>query len=119
MDSFRSSLLEKKYMKFFTIAMIFLVIGITLIVVGRLFYLYSDPSTPEEMEFSLNFRYTLSYLSIFLLQLGLIMFCFSAFWGAVIDSTLSETVRRGMVFTASISIVALALIMIFGGMIII
>lgn len=114
MESFRESILEKKYMKIFTLAMILLVVGIILIGVGNLYNIYADPSTPEEAEFTIKFLYTLSILSTLLLQLGLVLFCFSAFWGAVVDRTLSEEVRRGMVFSASIAIIALAILMIFG-----
>lgn len=110
MESFRASVLEKKYMKFFALAIILLSAGIILIAVGNLYNLYADPSTPEEIEF----LYTLPILTTLFLQLGLVMFCFSAFWGAVSDTTLSEEVRRGMVFSASIAIIALALLMIFG-----
>ncbi len=118
MESFRTSVLEKKYMKFFALAILLLATGVILLGVARLFNLYADPSSPDEYEFALKFLGTISYLSMLLLQLGLVVFCFSSFWGAVADGTLSEHVRRGMVSTASIAIIALALLMTFGNIII-
>jgi hypothetical protein len=52
------------------------------------------------------------------LQLGMAIFCFSAFWGAVADKSLPETVRRAMVFTSSITIITLAFIVLFAGYIV-
>ncbi|MFX0004256.1 MAG: hypothetical protein ACFE9C_14550 [Candidatus Hodarchaeota archaeon] len=118
MESDRESILKKFYMKFFLVAIIMLGTGISLVCVRTLFMIYADPGSPEEVEFYMNFTYTLSALMMLLIQLGLALFCFSSFWGAMSDRTLPDNIRRGMVITTSISIISLALFMIFGGFLI-
>ncbi|MFX0027586.1 MAG: hypothetical protein ACFE8B_00125 [Candidatus Hermodarchaeota archaeon] len=118
MESGRGSILSKSYMKFFLVAIIIMGAGIVLITVRSLFMTFADPQSPEESEFFIYFINTLSSLSMLFIQLGFVMFCFSSFWGAMADGTLSDSIRRGMVFTTSITIIALALLMIFGNIII-
>ena len=119
MESDRGSILKKSYMKFFLVAIIFMGTGITLITVRGLFITYADPGSPDEYEFYINFINTIYTFAMLFVQLGFVMFLFSSFWGAMADGTLSDNIRRGMVFTASIIIIALALIMLFGGIFII
>ena len=119
MESDRGLMLSKLYVKFFLIAMILLATGISLVTVRALFITYADPGSAEEYEFFLNFINTIATLSMLFLQLGFVMFCFSAFWGAISDGTLSDNIRKSMIFTASIAVISLALIMIFGGLIIV
>ncbi|MFX1279616.1 MAG: hypothetical protein ACFFA3_09375 [Promethearchaeota archaeon] len=119
MESGRGSILSKSYMKFFLVAMIFMGTGITLLTVRGLFIIYADPGSPGEYEFYANFANTIYILAMLFVQLGFVMFLFSSFWGAMADGTLSESIRRGMVYTAGIIIIALALIMLFGGIYII
>jgi len=100
-------------MKIFVLAIFLLIVGIILISVRNLYSTYADPDSPKELEVFFKTRDTLSILSELFLPLGMVLFSLSAFWGGVVDKTLSEEVRRGMVFAASIAIIALAFVMIF------
>ncbi|MFX0081752.1 MAG: hypothetical protein ACFE94_08365 [Candidatus Hodarchaeota archaeon] len=113
MESDRGSILEKSYMKTFVLAIIFLVVGVILICARTLYINYADPSTPGEVETFYDTLYTLSAFSGLLLQLGMIIFSLSAFWGGMVDRTLSGEVRRGLVFAASMVIIALAIVIVF------
>jgi hypothetical protein len=110
MESNRGSIFEKKYIKVFGLGIVMLVLGTILIMAERLYTLYYDPDTSYEVY--MKTRYTLSALSGVFLQLGMVLFSFSAFWGGVSDRTLSEEVRRGLVFASSMIIVALAIVMV-------
>ena len=118
-ESFRESIFEKKYMKIFVLAIFLLIVGIILISVRNLYSTYADPDSPKELEVFFKTRDTLSILSELFLPLGMVLFSLSAFWGGVVDKTLSEEVRRGLVFAASLAIIALAIVMVFQGIFII
>jgi hypothetical protein len=111
MESNRGSILEKNYMKAFALGIIFLVVGVILMSTRTLYIRFADPDTPSEIEAYYDMMYILAALSSLFLQLGMVMFSLSAFWGGVVDRALSEEVRRGLVLAASLAIVSLALIL--------
>lgn len=100
---------EKKIMLIFTLAIILLVVGILLICVRNYCEIYGgnlcSPKTPA----------VLSTVSALYIQLGILFFSLSAFWGGVFDRTLSEEVRKGMIFAAAMGIIALVILIVFQG----
>ncbi|MFX1409150.1 MAG: hypothetical protein ACFFA6_02265 [Promethearchaeota archaeon] len=81
----------------------------------NLYYTFADPDTPSEYERFYQALNTLATLSALLLQLGILFFALSTFIGGVIDDSLSPEVRKGLIFASSVSIISLALIIIFTG----
>jgi len=114
----RESIFEKKYIKIFGLAIILIIIGIILMSVGRIYTSFTDVDTMEEYEDFIRTLAIISTFTILTLQLGMVLFALSTFMGAIVDKTLSEEVRRGMVFATSMAIIGLVLIMIFSGMLI-
>lgn len=116
MESFRGSMLEKSYLKIFALAIFLIILGIIIITVGNLYTTFVEIDTPDEYDDYLKTIGTLGSLSGLTLQLGMVLFSLSAFWGGVVDKTLSEEVRRGLVFAASMAIIALAVVMVFSNL---
>ncbi|MFX1454988.1 MAG: hypothetical protein ACFFDB_06395 [Promethearchaeota archaeon] len=112
------SLLEKKYMKIFVSGVILLIAGIAFLLVGRIYTTFAEYSTMPEMEAYLKVRGLISTFMVLFLTLGIAIFTLSTFMGGVVDDSLSPEVRRGMIFASSMAIIALALILIFSGLII-
>ncbi|MHA2215991.1 MAG: hypothetical protein ACXACY_08650 [Candidatus Hodarchaeales archaeon] len=71
----------------------------------------------EEYETLLRTLGAISTFTRLTLQLGMVLFSLSTFMGAIIEKTLSDQVRRGMVFASSMAIIGLVLITIFSGLI--
>ncbi|MHA2035763.1 MAG: hypothetical protein ACW98X_04980 [Promethearchaeota archaeon] len=111
------SLLEEKYMKIFAIGMVFLIGGIIILMISRIYTTFAEYNTMAEMEALFKVRGLLSAFILLFLTLGIVLFAFSTFMGGVVDDAISSEIRRGMVFASSMAIVALALILIFSGLI--
>ena len=117
-ESFRS-MFDKNYIKIFAVGILVLIVGIILAMARGLYLTFADPTTPSQYERYIETINTLTTLSGFLIQLGMLFFALSTFMGGVIDESLSPEVRRGLVFASSIAIIALALIIIFQGIFIV
>jgi hypothetical protein len=113
----RESIFEKKYMKIFRLGILLLIIGIILTSISSLYSTFSDADTMEEYETLLRTLGAISTFTRLTLQLGMVLFSLSTFMGAIIEKTLSDQVRRGMVFASSMAIIGLVLITIFSGLI--
>jgi len=99
-------------MKIFILAVLLLIFGIILISVARLIITFADPDTQAEYEAlnkTLNF---VSTISILFIQVGIVFFSLSTFVGALVDKTLPEEVRRGMILVSGFGILALGIMMI-------
>jgi len=110
---------DKNYIKIFAVGILVLIVGIILAMARGLYLTFADPTTPSQYERYIETINTLTTLSGFLIQLGMLFFALSTFMGGVIDESLSPEVRRGLVFASSIAIIALALIIIFQGIFIV
>jgi len=99
-------------MKIFALAILLLIVGIILISVGRLIITFADPDTQAEVEDLIRTVNIVSTLSMLSLQIGMVLFSFSIFVGALMDKSLSGEVRRGMVLASAIGILGLSIMMI-------
>lgn len=106
----RESMFEKNYVKFFTLSMILIIVGIILVTASSLI---EPPSDYEDYEAYYRTLRSLSAFTRLFTQLGIVLFCLSTFLGAMSDRELSAEVRRGLVFATGMGILALALLMIF------
>jgi uncharacterized membrane protein YqgA involved in biofilm formation len=99
-------------MKIFILAVFLLILGIILTSVANLSVIFADPDTQAEYEAFIKMFSTISTLSILSIQVGIVFFSLSTFVGALVDKTLSEEVRRGMVLVSGFGILALGIMMI-------
>lgn len=109
----RKSPFEKGYMKIFILSILLLILGIILVSVARLIIAFADLDTPAEAETLLKRVNFVSAISILSIQVGIVLFSLSTFMGALVDKTLSEEVRRGMVLVSGFGILAIGIMMIF------
>lgn len=104
-DLDRTSFLKKRYVQVFIIALIALIASI--VIPSLISFIpiveYSDPGYEDY----LLLLSRLSSLAILFQNLGIILFTFSAFMGAVTDRLLSNEVRRGLIIASGIGLVAL------------
>ena len=105
----RKPLFKKGYMKIFILAVLLLILGIILISVANLIIAFADTDTPAEIEDFIKTFNTVSAISILSIQVGIVFFSLSTFVGALVDKTLSEGVRRGMVLASAFGILALGI----------
>lgn len=103
-------MVEKNYMKIFAVGVILFIVGIVLVMSYNLYYINEET---HDSDFWDSY-YTLTTLSVFFIQLGMLFFALSTFMGAVIDESLSPVVRAGCVLASSVAIIGLALIIVFG-----
>jgi hypothetical protein len=103
---------EKNYMKIFVLGVLLLIVGIILVMSRTLYFVYEDIHDQDFYET----YYTLLALSAFFIELGMLFFALSTFIGGLIDDSISPEVRRGLVFASAISIISLALIIIFSSL---
>lgn len=108
----RIPLFKKGYMKIFILAVFLLILGIILTSVANLNIIFADLDTQAEYEAFIKMFSTISTLSILSIQVGIVFFSLSTFVGALVDKTLSEEVRRGMVLVSGFGILALGIMMI-------
>jgi len=109
----RKPLFKKGYMSIFILSVLLLILGIILLSVARLIVAFTDVNTTAEIRAlakKLNF---VSAISILCIQVGIVFFSLSTFMGALVDKTLSEEVRRGMVLVSGFGILALGIMMTF------
>ena len=109
----RKPLFKKGYMKIFILAVLLLILGTILTSVANLIITFADTDTPAEIEAFIKTYNTVSAISILSIQVGIVFFSLSTFVGALVDKTLSEEVRRGMVLVSGFGILALGIMMIF------
>ncbi|MFW9937291.1 MAG: hypothetical protein ACFFD5_06555 [Candidatus Thorarchaeota archaeon] len=104
-DLGRTSFIKKRYVQVFIIAMIALIVGIVIpsLIPFIPIVEYGDPGY-EDYVLLLS---RLSSLTMLFQNLGIILFTFSAFMGAITDRLLSNEVRRGLIIASGIGVVAL------------
>jgi len=104
-DLDRTPFLKKRYAQVFILALIALIAGI--VIPSLISFIpiveYGDPGYEDY----LLLLSRLSSLSILFQNLGIILFTFSAFMGAITDRLLSNEVRRGLIIASGIGVVAL------------
>ena len=109
MESDRESILKKQYMKVFVLSILLLITGIIVMSVANILYIFAEPKTEGEYDALYRWLNSLSTVRALCLQLGLVLFTLSILMGALVDKTLSEGVRRGMVLASAFGILALGI----------
>lgn len=102
--------LKKGYVKVFLVFIILIIIGLIIRSVSAIIppVDFGDPGY-EAYEYLITL---LGATAILFQSIGLLLFAFSTFLGAISDQDLSKEVRRGMAIASGIGIVAL---IVFGG----
>ncbi|UCC20249.1 MAG: hypothetical protein JSV62_02890 [Promethearchaeota archaeon] len=104
-DISRESIFKKGFMKIF-------IIGISLLIIGFIFSFisniiprvyYTDPGYDDYLYLM---RFLSSLLRLFI-QTGIVLFSLSSFIGAMVDRTLSNSIKKGMVIASGVALVAL------------
>jgi len=117
-QSFRT-LFDKKYIKIFALGIILLILGIILVMTRNLYSVFTEVDTAQEAENYIRTLGVIGTISGFFIESGMLLVALSTFIGGIVDDSLAPEVKRGMIFATSIAIIALALIIIFQGIIII
>lgn len=109
MESDRESILKKQYMKIFVLSILLLITGIIVMSYANILYTFAEPKTSGEFDALMRWLNTFSTVRALCVQLGLVLFSLSILMGALVDKTLSEGVRRGMVLASAFGILALGI----------
>lgn len=112
MESNRESILKKGYIKIFVLSILLLIAGILVMSYATILLTFAEPQTPGEYDALERWVLTFSTVRALCLQLGMLLFSLSLLMGALVDRTLSEGVRRGMVFTSGFGIVTMGIMMV-------
>jgi hypothetical protein len=109
MESDRESILKKRYMKIFALSIVLLIAAFLIMSVAYMLYTFAEPKTSGELEAINRWMNTLSMVSTLSIQCGMVFFSLSILIGALKDNRLPEGIRKAMVLTSGLGILALGI----------
>jgi len=106
-DLIRKPIYKKGYVLIFVLGIISIIVGLS--ITTAITFIPSKSSMDPDYDDYIKLMQRLPSVSILFQNIGIALFSVSTFIGAITDETLSREVKRGMIITSGIGIVALVL----------